>query len=195
MAEIMAPRKTQIYTIAENLFREKGYSATSMRHLANEIGIEAASIYSHIKNKQEILRSICFRMADEFFAEIHQIGGQYLAPETQLRESIKAHIRVITKNVNAASVFFHDWKFLEEPDLSHFKAMREQYEDHFKQIINKGISTEVFSATNLSFTTRTFLAALNWTYEWYTPEGNLSPAEIGENLADLLMKGILKPKN
>ena len=59
-------RKERIIQVAEKLFKEKGFMATSMRDIAGELNIEAASLYSHIKSKDEILETICFRMADQF---------------------------------------------------------------------------------------------------------------------------------
>ena len=59
-------RKEQITSVASKLFKDKGYEATSMRDIANELGIEAASLYHHIKSKEEILTGICLEMADKF---------------------------------------------------------------------------------------------------------------------------------
>jgi AcrR family transcriptional regulator len=67
-------RKEQIIQKAAKLFKEKGFEAASMRDIAGELGIEAASLYSHIKSKDEILETICFRMADELLKAIEEVN-------------------------------------------------------------------------------------------------------------------------
>ncbi|RYF93648.1 MAG: TetR/AcrR family transcriptional regulator, partial [Chitinophagaceae bacterium] len=61
-------RKDVIIAKAARLFREKGYSASSMRDLAEEVGVEAASLYNHISSKAEILQEICFKVANKFMS-------------------------------------------------------------------------------------------------------------------------------
>ena len=57
-------RKTEIINIAAKLFKEKGYSAVTVRDIANAMNIKAASLYNHIKSKQEILVLIIINIAE-----------------------------------------------------------------------------------------------------------------------------------
>ncbi len=185
-------RKEQIKKVAQNMFRERGYSATSMRDLANAVGIEAASLYNHIKSKEDILRQICFGIADDFFHAIEQVEQSNLPAEEKLKQAISQHVKVITNNLDASAVFLHEWRFLSEPYLSDFKKLRDSYEQSFKKIIIQGKEEGIFKAVDEKFYCLTLFSALNWIYDWYKPTGLLSPQQIAEQLSNLLLEGIKK---
>ena len=185
-------RKEQIDEKATALFQERGYAATSMRDLAQVLGIEAASLYSHIKSKEEILQKICFRMAQEFFNAWEEVEQENASQASKMEKAMIAHVRVITKDTAASAVFFNEWRHLSEPKLSEFLAMRDDYEGRFIQIISDGVAAGEFSQVDEKFTMLTILSSLNWTHNWYKPSGNLSPEEVGERLANQLLNGLKK---
>jgi AcrR family transcriptional regulator len=183
-------RKDQIETIATALFKERGFAATSMRDLANEVGIEAASIYSHVRSKEELLQSICFKMAQDFFEILENLENQELSFTQRLREVISDHVAIITRNVAASIVFQQEWRHLSEPYLTHFLELRQQYEQRIQEIIRQGAEASEFVATDAKFVTRTLLSSLNWIPQWYQLDGKLTPADIAQNIADLFLKGL-----
>jgi len=184
-------RKEQIKKVAQNMFRERGYSATSMRDLANAVGIEAASLYNHIKSKEDILQQICFEIADEFFNAINAVKELDVSAEDKLKQAILEHVKVITNHLDASAVFLHEWRFLSEPSLSEFKKLRDNYEQEFQKIILQGKVEGRFKAVDEKFYCLTLFSALNWIYDWYKPNGKLSPEEIAEQLSHLLLDGII----
>jgi len=185
-------RKDQITKVAMNKFREKGYRAVSMRELANHVGIEAASFYNHFDSKESILKEICFRMANEFFKGVEEALKEEKKLDKMLEHAIRSHIKVITSNLDASAVFFHDWRYLSEPYLSEFKEMRKQYENIFRKIIREGMIKKIFGKQDETFIMLMIFSSLNWVYEWYDPEGKFSPEQIAENLAKLILDGIRK---
>lgn len=188
--EAVLTRKEQIEKTATALFKSKGYSATSMRDLANALGIEAASIYSHIRSKEEILQRVCFKMADEFFDALDAAESMEGAATVRLQRAIAAHVQVLTQNTEASAVFLYEWRHLSEPLHSNFLALRDKYEAHFREIIRLGIQRGEFSVPDEKFAVLTILSALNWIHTWYKPEGKMTPSEIAENLSEMLLNGL-----
>lgn len=193
MAETTSiPRKEQIKKVAQNLFREKGYPATSMRDLAKNVGIEPASLYSHITSKEEILKEISFRIAQEFFNSIDEVRILNLPPDQKLKRAIIGHMKVVRDHADASAVFLHEWRFLSEPFLTQFKTQRRTYEYHFKTILEEGIRQGIFVDFNIKIILPSLLSALNWTYEWNKPSSSIDPEEIGNQVFNMVMNGIRK---
>ncbi len=185
-------RKQQIHQQAMVMFRAKGYAASSMRDLAQVLGIEAASIYSHINSKQQILHKICFEMASAFFKAIETIDLP--DPVERLRMAIVAHFKVIADHPDASAVFFNEWRHLEEPALTEFLSLRAKYQEFYSKIIGQGIESGRFREIDPKLAVMTVLSAINWTHQWYRPEGELSKDEIGDQLSQLLITGLHKIK-
>jgi AcrR family transcriptional regulator len=185
-------RKEQILQTAARLFRDKGYASTSMRDIATEMGIEAASLYHHIKSKEEILETICFNMADQLIAAINEVNDIYFNAEEKLRMAIKNHVQTITQNINQSAVFLHEWRSLSEPRLSEFKQLRDAYENGLKVILEEGVNEDIFDNVDQKFATLTILSTVNWINEWYKSEGTMNAEQIAQKLSDFIMGGLRK---
>jgi len=190
--ELTESRKDQIIRTSEMLFADKGFMATSMRDIASELGIEAASLYSHIISKDQILESICFRIGEQFIAAIDEINDIYFNAEEKLRRLIKMHVNILTGNIEASTVFIHEWRHLTEPKSSEFREMRRHYEEGLRSIISLGEDENVFQSVDKKFAALAILSALNWISQWYKPGGNMTPDEIAENLTNFVLTGLSK---
>jgi len=186
----LSKRKQQIFYEAEWLFRSKGFAATTMRDLAKAVGVEAASLYSHVKSKEEILIYICFSMAEKFFNAFEQIENEDCRPDEKMEKAIEQHVSVITDNLNASAVFFHEWKHLTEPYLSDFKLLQHKYEEKFATILDDGVDKWIFKPQESKFYCIVIFSSMNMIHEWYDPEGNFTSAEIASQISKVLLDGI-----
>ena len=142
MATVDISKKQMIMEAAARLFRDRGYTATSMRDLAKAVHLQASSLYNHIKSKQEILKEICFHNARHFLVGIEQIVKEETGPAEQLEALIMLHLRVATSDATSITSFNDEWRHLEQPELEQFIKLRKRYEAHFRGIIEQGIATE-----------------------------------------------------
>ena len=195
MSEAMTnlSRKEQVIRKAAELFRQKGYAASSMRDLAQMLGIEAASLYSHIKSKEEILRTLCFDMAAEFRASLDEVEQQDVTASEKLRRGIIGHIQVMARDLTASAVFMNEHRHLSQPYLRYFLLLRINYINRFKRIIEAGMQSGEFKDTiDKKLAVMTLFSSLNWMPMWYDPVGTIEPIELGRQLADMLVNGLKK---
>lgn len=185
-------RKEQIIRTAEQLFKKNGYSGASMRDIAAELGIEAPSLYTHIRSKDELLETICFRIADKFIKAIDEVNDIYFNAEEKLKMAINSHVKIITEDLVGSSVFIHEWRHLTEPSLTRFIEMRKKYESNFRTILQNGEDENLFETSDKKFAVLTILSALNWITEWYKPDGSMSPEQVSERLTEFILNGLKK---
>lgn len=183
-------RKVQILDTAERLFSERGYHATSMRDLAQALNLKGSSLYSHIRSKDELLWLILERAANEFLASIQPFTTSSDLPAIRLRAAIHAHVQVVTNNLDAATVYFHEWKFLREPQRNLFLASRREYEQTMRLLVTECVQSGEFRAVEPKWATILILSPMNWLYHWYDPTGPLSSDEIAEHLIQMLFQGL-----
>lgn len=183
-------KRELILTEAAKLFKDRGYSGTSMRDLAGQVGMEAASMYNHIKSKDELLDTICFRISDTYISQLQTIEQQTIQFSEKLSSLVRLHIRLMVEDGAAVSVANHDWKYLPEPRLTEFKQARKTYEKGLAALIEAGIAAGEFRPVNVSVALFTVLSAVRWVELWYRPGRGLSAEELESNILTVLLGGL-----
>ena len=183
-------RKREILSTSQRLFRDNGYASTSVRDIAKALNIEAASLYSHIESKEDILRITCFELAERFELAIQEVNDIYFNAEERLRMAIKTHVEILTENLDASVVFIREWRNLSDDVKGDFIAKRNNYEEGIRAIIQAGINEGTFNEIDVKFAALTILSSVNWIVEWFNEEGALSPDEVAGRLSDFILTGL-----
>ncbi|GIW37897.1 MAG: TetR family transcriptional regulator [Meiothermus sp.] len=180
-------RRDEILDAAGELFSRRGFHATSMRDLARAVNLQGGSLYAHIDSKEELLFELVNRAADEFLYNAEAIPA-HISPKERLERLIRGHLEVIVRELDYATVFFHEWKFLNPELQSRIKARRDDYETHFRKTIEAGVKEGQFQVEDVRLATLFVLSALNWTYHWYRPHGKLTLESLSKHYCTLVFK-------
>jgi len=184
-------RKTEIINIAAKLFKEKGYSAVTMRDIAQAMDIKAASLYNHIKSKQEILVLIIIEIAEEFTDVINQIVSSDVSSIQKIENVIQLHIDITLRNSDALACLNNDWMHLTDQELTYFIKMREDYEQSFRTIIKKGIHDGEIQNLNHEVIIFSILSTLRTLYIWYDKTKSLNARTLKTTMTKVLLNGIV----
>jgi AcrR family transcriptional regulator len=190
---VEASRKRAIEDVASDLFRSRGYAATSVRDIARALSIQGPSLYAHVTSKEDVLWAIVDRAAGRFEAAAdlalershERRPGD---PVEALAALIRAHVGVVTSDVGEASVFVHEWRSLGPERRAAVLARRDAYETRFRRLIAEGVSIGAFGITDPAIAATVILSALNAVATWYDPSGRLTPDRVADHLVGLTQR-------
>jgi len=185
-------RRREIEDAAAVLFHARGYAATSVRDIADALSIRGPSLYAHVASKEDVLAAIVERVADRFEqradAAATATDGQDAA--TRLDALVRAHVRAVTTDPGAASVFVDEWRHLSEPRRAAILERRDAYERRFRDVIAEGRSDGSFVLVDPTIAAAFLLTALNGITDWYRVDGHLTSDQVADAYADLALRSL-----
>lgn len=184
----MATRRAELTRQAARLFAERGYHGTSIGDLAEALGVQKGSLYAHIKSKQDLLYETMMEGARAFHGMLDAIDDGPPAVE-KIRLAMRGHLRVVREQLDVATVFVREWRYLEGDRREGVLAERRRYEERFRALFREGRELSQLR-TDLDEEAAALLAlsAMNWAYTWLRPEDDTD--DVADRFCALLLDGI-----
>ena len=184
----MSTRKTELTRQAARLFAQKGYHGTSIGDLAEAMGVQKGSLYAHIDSKEDLLWQVASDGAAAFHAALDAVPDDAPAVE-RVRAALRAHLRVVADQLDIATVFVREWRYLDGRRRELFVVERRRYEERFRAIFREGrergeLRTDLDDATAALL----MLSAANWAYTWLRPGAETD--ELADRFYALLIDGM-----
>jgi AcrR family transcriptional regulator len=184
-------RKAQILVASAELFSRKGYEKTSMKDIADQVGISKPALYHHLKSKHELLYTIMNDLMEFGIDGLEKVNRMSIPVEEKFRLGIQHHLSSFDQYIAEYAVMLHektDWlpSSLERKIKKKFKY----YTTLWDRIINEAISEKVIQpGLDPKVLMWAILGMCNWVYKWYSREGRLSTSKIGEIFYQVLREG------
>ena len=184
-------KKDIILKNAATLFRTKGFKATSVRELAESLGIEAPSLYNHIGSKAEMLQDICFEVATDFTVCMDAVLAMPNNAVQKTTHLLHYHLQKLYNDFDKVYVADYEWKQLPKKQMQSFLAIRKQYENNFISIIQEGVQQQSFKNLQPKIVVLTLLSAVRGLELLQNKKNEFSLQALQDNMTDLLLNGII----
>src|SRR5947207_6315828 len=133
----MSSRRSELTRQAARLFAEKGYHGTSIGDLAEAMGVQKGSLYAHIDSKQDLLYETMREGADAFHGALDAIDDTLPATE-KIRLALRAHLRIVAEQLDVATVFVQEWRYLDGDRRDEIVRERRRYEERIRELFREG---------------------------------------------------------
>jgi AcrR family transcriptional regulator len=181
-------RREELAREAARLFAERGYHGTSIGALADAVGVQKGSLYAHIEGKQDLLYETMRQGSEAFHAALDGIPEELRAAE-KIRFALRAHLRVVGEQLELATVFVQEWRYLEDERRERFVAERRRYEERIRALFREGRDQgELRSDLDENVAALLFLSAANWAFTWLRPGADTDA--IADAFYALLVDGV-----
>jgi AcrR family transcriptional regulator len=184
----MSTRRIELTREAARLFAQKGYHGTSIGDIADALGVQKGSLYSHIASKEDLLYETLRDGAAAFHAALDGIPDDLPATE-KIKAALRGHLRVVAEQLDVATVFVQEWRYLEGARREEFVAERRRYEERIRDLLREGRDLgELRADLDESVAALLLLSAANWAYTWLQP--GRDTGELADRFYALLVDGM-----
>jgi AcrR family transcriptional regulator len=186
-----ANKDERIYAEAVRIFKQKGYHATSVQDIAEAVGLQKGSLYHYISSKEELLFKIFERGTGALTKRLQEIIASDVSPADKLRLAMGAHVTALCEQLDTYTVYLTERRTLAGRIQTKVRAEAERHARLLEQVLQEGVRSGDFAPVDTKMAAHAILGMCNWMYQWYSPNGRLSPNEIADIFADLVLKGLI----
>ncbi|MFT4094699.1 MAG: TetR/AcrR family transcriptional regulator [Niabella sp.] len=192
IARRKSAKKDLILTTAAAMFREKGFAASSMRDIAEKIGIEAASLYNHIQSKAQILEEIIWGVSEDCKNHLDDLEKSNHSSLEKIESLIRFHTNMMLHHFEVYSVMVKEWMHLGENELARFAAERRNYVKRMEAIVADGIEKEELRPLMPYVVVLNILSSVRGLEFWHRSAKTHTEQEMEDNMVAHLIGGLKK---
>lgn len=192
MTERRKSRQDELYAAAARLFATKGYHATRVQDIADELGMLKGSLYYYFSSKEDLLVKITEGRIEELLEAIQAIVATGYPPRQKVALAIDEHLRFFQQHVHIYTIFVKEQLAdINKRTANNARKMNRAYQQLWREMLEEGIDTGDFRPDiDSELIMRAILGLCNYTWTWYDPAGRVQIRELARIFTDLILSGI-----
>ena len=190
--EIRALKRRAALKVAARIFNEKGYHATSLDEIADEIGVTKTALYYYFKNKEQLLYEclkLTYDCGQNARLEAEQMDGTAFE---KLSHLYRRFMENLMEERGAFTTSAH-LNALPDDKREELLERRRHFDRYSRMLIQKSVEEGALREVDVRLTSNFILGAVNWILRWYSEDDKATPEQVSSAFMDLLMHGIAAP--
>lgn len=174
---------------AADIFSRRGYRATSMNEIAASVGLSKATLYHYFRNKEEILVRLYEEVMADAIENARELAASVDEPLEVLHRLLAYRVQTTCERQSMYKVFFEEEEEVPADLMKSVIDQRRQYEEILRvQVVSYLDALKHPPLLDVTIFVNTCLGAANWVYKWYRPDGGLTPAQLGDQIAGYVLR-------
>jgi AcrR family transcriptional regulator len=184
--------KHRVFEVAAEVFHKKGYDNTSMSDVATAAGLTKAGLYHHVSSKESLLYTVLDSGLDLTHSYVMEPLESIAEPLERLMTMIDLHLRLVLEERNLeVTGLLHECKSLSPGDRTRINRRKKEYVRMTTKLVADVVKKHDIKNVNPKLAAFALLGMLNWTYQWYKPNGSNAREEIVRTFQQIFVQGIL----
>jgi AcrR family transcriptional regulator len=183
--------RARVLDAAVELFADHGYDGTSVAQVIARAGVAKGGFYHHFASKEALLYEVYGDLIARQLSNMDEILARRVSPAESLRALIVDLVETTAASARPALVFWREMNKLGDERTAEYRRARRRYHDAVRDLIRQaqaaGEFSHVASADTVTFTIFGFVNELPL---WFRPNGRKRPAQLGTELADLILSSL-----
>ena len=186
-------RMAEVYRAAAQIILRKGYDATSISDIANELGMTKAGRYHYINGKKELLFDIMNFGLDELEREVITPARSVVDPVARLHFIIASHARLVTRGHGSITLLVDEITALTPVQYRKITARKRAHFDRLRSLLNTLKSEGMLQDVDTTVATFSLLGMIHWLSRWFKQDGTLTEEQVAEEIVKIALNGLLPP--
>lgn len=185
-------RRRELVAAAARLFRRYGYERTTAREIARAFGVQSGSIFYHFESKEALLVAVMLEGMRQFVAAARGPLANAHTPRERLRALFYGQLTALHGGGDEQAVVIQEWRSLSARPRKQVVALRDEVEAMWREVLDEAAAAGLVSG-DLRLLRLAMLGALNWTLQWYRPDGPLGVRELADGLLAVFVPAAGRP--
>ena len=181
-----------MYRTVAQIFRDRGFDATSVSDIARALGLTKAGLYHHFESKETLLFEIMMfgldKVRDEVIVPVRAIRD----PEERLRQLILRHGRIITRGQGAVAHLGDEIRALPPASRRQIENRMRIYFDLVRDTLDELKADGRLRNVDLTVATFSLIGMIVWLPRWFRQDGRLTQDQVAKELATLALGALVR---